>query len=286
MADQADVEGVLVGLVGAVVYPGGVGEGSVLGRVCRVYRGFPVGSALAEDLVAGRVNITVFPESGGSVVTTRWGDGDEVPVVRVPGVVVSVVGGVVSVGGVVGAGELVGLVVDGVAVVHRVVEGDDAAGVAAALGGLVRAFREVAVLGSVLVVPGAGSIVARVVADQVVVRQTRRQRRNFRVMCWCPDPITRDDVAGAIDAALSARAFIALPDGLSGRLRFVSSEVFDQTRDAALYRRDLVYSVEYATTQRAVVPAMLFGDARVADARVAGARLGGAGADFVENFSV
>jgi hypothetical protein len=138
--------------------------------------------------------------------------------------------------------------------------------VAAALGVLVGAFRAVEVSGAVLVVPGAGSVVARVVADQVVVRQTRRQRQNFRVTCWCPDPVTRDDVAGAIDQALSARVFIGLPDGLSGRLRFVSSAVFDQAQDAALYRRDLVYAVEYATTVREVVPSMVFGRAGLSEA--------------------
>ena len=63
MADQSDVEAVLVGLVGAAVYPEGVSAPSVLGRVCRVYRGWPTGALLDRDLAAGHVNITVFPEA-------------------------------------------------------------------------------------------------------------------------------------------------------------------------------------------------------------------------------
>ena len=263
MADQSDVEAVLVGLVGGAVYPGGVGSPSVLGRVVRVYRGWPTVAALDRDLALGHVNITVFPDVAGQVVTTRWPDSYEVPVVRVPGVEVTEAGETVSDGGEVSPGEVVGLLVDNVAVVHRTGEGDDAEGVAAAVGVMLREFRSVVVSGATLVVPGAGSVLARVVADQTALRQTRRQRQNFRVTCWCPDPLTRDDAAGAIDAVLSVRSFIGLPDGLSGRLRFVSSSVFDQTQDAALYRRDLVYSVEYATTVSQVMPSMLFGDAVV-----------------------
>jgi hypothetical protein len=39
--------------------------------------------------------------------------------------------------------------------------------------------------------------------------------------------------------------------------------VLDQSQDAALYRRDLVYAVEYATTIASVLPSMIFGDLMV-----------------------
>ncbi len=264
MADQSEVEAVLVGLVGAAVYPAGVLAPSVLGRVVRVYRGWPVGAALDRDLAAGHVNITVFPDASGQVATTRWPDGYEVPVVAVPTVTVGVAGETVTIGGDVAPGQVVGLLVDNVAVVHRTVAGDTADSVVAVLAAYLREVRIVTVSGSTLVVPGAGAVLARVVADQTAVRQTRRQRQNFRVTCWCPDPLTRDAAAGVVDGVLSVRSFVGLPDGLSGRLRFVSSTVFDQTQDAALYRRDLVYSVEYATTVVQVLPSMIFGDATLA----------------------
>ena len=221
-------------------------------------------ASLDRDLAAGHVNITVFPDVSGQVVTTRWPDVFEVPVVVLPTVTVGVAGETVTVGGVVTAGQLVGLLVDNVAVVHRTVADDTAESVAAVLGAYLREVRIVVVSGSTMVVPGAGVIFGRVVADQPAVRQTRRQRQNFRVTCWCPDPLTRDAAAGVVDGVLSVRSFIGLPDGLSGRLRFVSSTVFDQTQDAALYRRDLVYSVEYATTVVEVLPSMIFGDATLA----------------------
>ncbi len=64
----------------------------------------------------------------------------------------------------------------------------------------------------------------------------------------------------AIDAALAMMPFIAMPDGTAARLIYAGSTVFDQSQDAILYRRDLAYTVEYATTITALQPSMLFGD--------------------------
>ena len=71
----------------------------------------------------------------------------------------------------------------------------------------------------------------------------------------------RDAAAGAVDAALSAIRFLDLADGTQGRLIFRASLVFDQSQNARLYRRDLLYGVDYATTIATTLPSMIFGDA-------------------------
>jgi hypothetical protein len=80
------------------------------------------------------------------------------------------------------------------------------------------------------------------------------------VACWCPTPSTRDAAAAAIDSYLSQTIFLPLADGTSGRLIYQDTTVFDQSQNARLYRRDLAYSVEYATIISDSCPAMLFGD--------------------------
>jgi hypothetical protein len=45
-----------------------------------------------------------------------------------------------------------------------------------------------------------------------------------------------------------------------GKLTYAGTRVFDQSQDALLYRRDLLYQVEYPTIINASQPAMLFGD--------------------------
>lgn len=79
-----------------------------------------------------------------------------------------------------------------------------------------------------------------------------------------PEPGLRDALSSALDAAFSAVDFIDLPDGTRGRLLFRGSTVSDQGRTARVYRRDLLYAVDYATTVQEVRPAMIFGDMRVA----------------------
>ena len=41
--------------------------------------------------------------------------------------------------------------------------------------------------------------------------------------------------------------FITLADGSMGKLTYAGTTVFDQSQDALLYRRDLLYQVEYPT---------------------------------------
>jgi hypothetical protein len=264
MADQSDVETVLTALVSGVLYPQGTTGPSILGRVCRVYRGWPNAAALDADLAAGVVNVTVFPEARHQANTTRWPDECEVVSQVSPTLTVAVEGNTATFAGVAGPGQVAGLQADEMAVVHRIVAGDTPASVATVLASRLQTRRVAVVSGASVTVPGAGLLVGRVVADQTVRRATRRQRQGFRVSCWCPDPASRDAAASAIDTALSMQDFIALPDGMAGRLRFMASSVFDQSQDAALYRRDLLYSVDYATTVMTLLPSMIFGDATLA----------------------
>lgn len=264
MADQSDVEAALVRAIGAVLYPAGAAAPSLVGVLCRVYRGWPNAAALDADLAAGVVNVTVFPQPGHMTNTTRWADEVTVPTLVLPQLNVTVTGQTAKFSGIAVAGQIAGLLVDGLAVVHRTTATDTPALVAAVLASQIRTQRIALLSGTAVTVPGAGLLIGRVVADQMTLVATRRQRQGFRISFWCPDPGSRDAVAGAVDGALSALDFIALPDSTAGRLRFVASSAFDQGEDARLYRRDLVYDVDYATTVASVLPEMIFGDLAVA----------------------
>ena len=159
-----------------------------------------------------------------------------------------------------GPGQIAGILVDGLAGVHRTIAGDTPYSVAAALATALQSLNAMGV-GAAVQVVGARDMVARVVADQPAAREIRRQRQAFRIACWCPDPSSRDAVATAVDVALAQANFITLPDGLSGRMRFVGSVPSDRAQLATLYRRDLVYSVDYATSVSAGLPTLLFGNA-------------------------
>jgi len=259
MADQADVETALVGLAAAALYPNGPGAPSVPGPDSRVYRGWPNAAALNADLRTGKVNVTVYPAPGAGRVSTRYVQ-EWVGTPVAPSLTVQIAGDSVAFGGVVAAGQVAGLAIDGVSYAYRVQGHDNPALVAANLGVLVRVARMALVSGSTVTIPGAGEILARVVADAPAQQEARRQAQIFRVTCWCPTPETRDAAAGAIDLAMSQIAFLGLADGSQGRVIYAGTTVFDQSQDALLYRRDLLYSVEYATVLSATQPVMLFGE--------------------------
>jgi len=264
MADQSDVEIALVSAITTVLYPNGSLAGGIIPQTMKIYRGWPNTASLRTDLAANTLNVTVFPVAATSRNTTRWADGLVSTTSATPTLTASVSGTTVTFAGSAGVGQLAGMLVDSLAVVHRTVAGDTPELVAAALGQMIRAQRIALVNKATVTVPGVGLLVGRVVADQPVLRWTRSQLQQFRISCWCPDPTSRDSIASAIDNALASLSFIDLSDGSSGRLRYVETTEFDQSQDAALYRRDLMYSVDYLTTTSDTLPSMIFGDTTLA----------------------
>ncbi len=259
LADLSDVETALVGAVTEAIYPHGPTLPSITGNPVRIFRGWPLLGPLANDLAGGVANISVFSMPGGAHNTTRWAPRSH----DAPGQVtlqVSVTGISATFGGTAGLGQVAGLLVAQQPFVYRGQAGDTPAVVAASLAQIVRAVRACWLSGTTVTVPGAESIIARVVADGFSVTEWGRQRQGFRLSAWCPDPMTRDILCGAIGASFSAIAFLALADGTSGRIRYRSTASFDDDQDAQQYRRDLVFDVEYATTVGANAPSMLFGD--------------------------
>ena len=69
----------------------------------------------------------------------------------------------------------------------------------------------------------------------------------MRIICWCPTPAIRDAVAAAIDAAIDQMSFLILPDDTNARVVYRNTASYDQAQNALLYRRDLIYTVEYPT---------------------------------------
>jgi hypothetical protein len=264
MADQSDVEATLAGLVNAILYPSGTNAASVLGSVCHIYRGWPNPANLDTDLAAGHLTVTVMPDAGSFRTTTRYIDPPSMPGPVTPTLTITVAGQTATIGGTAGTGQIAGLIVDNAAFVHRTAIGDTPELVAAILASYIRRTRIAQVTGAGITIPGAGLIIGRVVADQTALAETRRQVQSFRIACWCPDPTTRDSLASLLDTALSQNTFIALPDTTQARVRLRQSITFDQSQNANLFRRDLLFNVEYATTVSETLPSLIIGATAIA----------------------
>ncbi len=265
MADQADVETALVSLVATAVYPNGSRlPSAVLGpggaAVCRVYRGLPNGPTLEADLAQGVMHATVYAAGTPIRNTTRFPRVWQV-VTPVPATLsVSVTGNAAAFAGACEPGQLAGIAADGGIFPYAVQARDTPPTVASNLAAMLRAAGWlVDYAGTTVSVPAARLFTARVVAGGMALQEIKRQAEAFRISLWCGDPLTRDAAASVIDPALAAPNFIALADGSCGHLSYAGGTTTDGGADTALYRRDLIYTVEYPTTLAAATPSMLFG---------------------------
>lgn len=265
MADQSDVEAALVSLVAAAVYPDGTAAPSVVvgpggNVVCRVYRGMPNGPTLEADIAQGVMHATVFPADTAVKNTTRfprvWQAVAPVP----DTLTVSVDNLTASFSGVCAAGQLAGIAADGAIFPYAVQARDTPPTVASNLAALMRAAGWLVDYGgTALTGPAARLFTARVVAGGMSLQEIKRQVQAFRISLWCGDPLTRDAAASVIEPALATPNFVGLADGSSGHIVYAGGTTTDAGADAALYRRDIIYTVEYPTTLAEMTPAMMFG---------------------------
>jgi len=234
MADLSDVENALVSIIAQVFYPAGTGQPSALGAAVRIYRGWPSKPELEADLRAGAVNVSVYAQNRERVVTRFQNAWRLLTGPPTPTVTFSVSGQTVTIGGTVSVPQNAAVIVNGAAGYSYALQQTDT---------------PTTIAGPVLTVPGAVSLVGRAGTFGTSLRELKRQRRDIQIALWANNPTLRDQVAILLDPALAAMEFIPLADGTAGRLVYVSSPHDDTVQKEILYRRNLIYSVEYGTTQ-------------------------------------
>jgi hypothetical protein len=174
MADMADAGNALVTAIAGILYPEGAGSASLMGERVLVYQGWPDAVALAGDLAAGTIHVSVFPRPGDTVTSVSRDDDD---------------------------------------------------------------WEEIGGGGTAMV-------------------ELRRQTRLFRIGVWASSHARRDVAAAVIDAGLAAVSRLALVDGSVAVMTYDSSLQDDDQQQAGIYRRELVYALNYATTQMVALTAI------------------------------
>ncbi len=250
MADIGDVTALLASMANAACYPNGAASPTVTGGTSDIVvnEGWPVPEYLDRDLAAGKTNVTVFPlRLSASIVFQTL---DEVYVVApaVHGLAATISGGMITVTGTPGASEYLTIVADGR---HSYSRGG--ASVAAILASIaadaVADYPSVSVVGSTITFPTI-RLVARIGAAATLARVTHRQRQAVMISVWAPTPQLRNTVAAAVDVALKARNRLTFPDTSQGLLVAAYNEQHDDHQRASIYRRDLVFTVDYATLEQ------------------------------------
>lgn len=247
MADISDVGRVLVSFLAQALYPQGTGAPSTAGGVpVMVYTGWPTADTLDKDLRAGKAHLTVFPtdiERNTSRYKRDWQQVD----VPAQTITVAVSGQTITIGGTVATPQNVMAMVDRLPYVYPVQIWDTLASIATGLAALIPGATS---SGVIVTVPGTSILTAaRVGASGTSVMVLRNQERVMVMSIWADTPEHREAVARVADVALAKISFLTMPDQTQARIIYRSSRIDDRQQKAKLYRRDLNYSVDYATTE-------------------------------------
>jgi hypothetical protein len=262
MADISDVEEAFAAKITNLLYPQGPLQSSIIGVTCRIYRGWPTSVTLNSDLSVGIVNVTITSDNTSGKTTTRYlEEWHHKPVSS--GLTVDVVDGTILISGIALVGNVVGALIDGLVYVYRVRAGDTPDLVAANLCTAMQANLIATTHGPRINLSGATTIAVRSVFDQDAYYEGRRQEKDIRAIFWCSSPLVRDSLTNVIDIAICQSSFLSLPDTTRAHISYRNTSTSDQSQNALLYRRDLIYCVEYPTVISVNLPSMLFGAAAI-----------------------
>lgn len=253
MADLTDVGNALVAIAAQTLYPNGTGQPSAAGFGIRVYQGWPNPQQLDDDLKAGVAHVSIYPRPE-ERNTTRYSKDWKQQALNATTLTLTINGQQITVGGTVPAAnnpQNVAVVANGQSFTYAATSSDTLTGIATALATLISAsIAGTSNAGPVITLPSSARIsAARVGGTGTLIRELRRQERLFQVSVWADTPDHRDAVVQPLDVAMAATPFLAMTDQMAARLIYKSSPVNDGYQKDKLYRRDLFYTVEYATTQ-------------------------------------
>ena len=251
MADISDVLSALQTLIVAAIYPNGTDQPSVVvGAVpVRVYQGWPNPQQLDADLKLPVCHVSIYPRPD-ERNTTRYPKDWQPQSVNAPTLTLTANGQQITIGGTVSIPQNAVAFVNGKPYVYALQGGDTLTSIATALATLIAAaVPSTTSTGPVITLPATARIGAlRIGVGGTSIMEVRRQQRTIQITVWADSPTNRDAVMKVIDPMLAATERLTLADTTSARLIYKSSPVTDQFQKEKLYRRDLMYSVEYATT--------------------------------------
>jgi hypothetical protein len=265
MADLSDVTAYLATAVATAVYPNGTSQPSVAAMDCRIYEGWPIPDQLDRDMLGqmmsgsppmpvtrpgGTVaNVSVFAMQGTGSTGTLYQQLDKTYVITPPVITstFTLVGNLITVTGQIGVGEYLTLVIDNAVVCSQTGASTAAMLAALAAQAVAAGYPGTIATATTLTVPLGHALVVRQGGAGVLGKVTHRQRQSVMVTVWAPTQVARSTLAGAIDNVIKQKIKVAMPDTSQALVIYSRTNVLDDRESTAIYRRDLIYDVEYAT---------------------------------------
>lgn len=254
MADVQDVLNTMVAQIAGWVYPNGTAQKPVYGSGVRVFSGWPLPAQLDADLPKDIAHVSVYTIPGVGRNTTRYAPSAHVGQIVAATLTLTAVGNVLTVGGAMPspfALHNMAVLMGKTPYIYSVQPTDTPASIATALATLLAVdYPGTTSSGSTITVAGTAPTAVRVGTSAPVSREWERESRRFQVSVWAPDEATRSVISAAIRSALSKISFLVMPDGFGAHVVYAGDQLSDSGQKVRIYRRDIFYEIEYATTDQ------------------------------------
>lgn len=251
MADLSDVINALASLTSDALYPNGASQPSVAGLTVTVSPGWPIAAQIEKIIKSGNAMASVYQMPGMGKNTNRFlGDDDAQSTIPEPKLSLNIYHNRVTVGGTINPGEAATLKVNYLPYSYAVQESDTINTIAAALAALIP---DASVSGYIITLNGAFDIQAAISVPAVVRQEIGRQSQVFMVIAWAPTPDARDVMSKAIELSFKHQPRITMPDNTWARLLYRGTTEMDTLQKQRIYRRNLLYEVEYALIETETV---------------------------------
>jgi hypothetical protein len=262
LADLSDVTTYLAAAAAAAVYPNGTSQPSVAAMDCRIYEGWPIADKLDKDMQGLKddntargtgpvANVSVFPMQGTGITVYQILDQTYTitPAAITMGVSVNGTTNVITVTGQPSIGEYLTLICDGNIVFSRTGANTQAILAAIAADAQAGGYPSASSTATTLTVPVGHSLVVRQGGQALMGKVTHRQRHSVMVTVWAPNQVSRKTLAAAIDVKIKKALKVSMPDTSQAIVCYNRTNVSDEQQTSGIYRRDLIYDVEYATLE-------------------------------------
>lgn len=246
MADLSDAQNALVSLASAALYPNGTAQPSVAGVTVTVVPGWPIPKQLDAIIQSGNAMVSVYQMGAMGKNTTRFlGDDDAQASIPAPNLTITISGNQVTIGGTIKAGEAATIKVNYQPYSYAIQATDTVDTIATALAALIP---HATVNGAVITITEVFDLEAAISVPVVVQQEIGRQAQVFMVTAWNPTPAVRDSICKAIELSFKQQPRIVMPDNTWARLLYRGTIEQDTLQKQRIYRRNLLYEVEYALT--------------------------------------
>ncbi|MDI9222142.1 hypothetical protein QMZ30_14650 [Pantoea sp. EA-12] len=251
MASVDDVSQYLAKRVADVLYPGGSLLPGIVNAPVKIYPGWPASLPLQSDIESGGAHVSVWPLPAERKVNCALGRSYQQLAKGMPTLKLWVTDCAIAVSGVASALTNVQVRLNGKKFIFHFRTGTTAEHVVNSLQQhLPHAF---AMMGRVII-SVVNQLSISVTTAGTAVRELRRQIKEFQVTVWAPSPQLRNTIGTAIDAVLSEHCHIDLGDGVPAQMFYARQFDSDAAENWHVYRRDLIFSVNFATTQTVSAP--------------------------------